>query len=379
MIEAFYQSIIQHPLFAALFTAFLSVLLIQLIYFWGLFSRFAFGKRKNISERKPSVSIVIYANNQYTDLRLNLPEFLNLDYPDYEVIVVNDCSEDDSEELLERFAEQYSHLKTIEMKQSLNWFKGQKFPLSIGIKSAKNDILLLTDIRCRPVSNRWISEMVESYGDQTEIVIGYTAFRTPSKINIWIRFTAFYEALFYFSMGMARNAFKGVGTNLSYRKSLFYQQQGLISHYAINAGDDELFVNQAATRSNVSVQFSPESIMEYTKPLSFLQWLAGANEKLSLRRHFKFRHRFLLSVYNSSLFVFYALFGYLLILNLHWALVLGFFLLRLISQMIIFGFAQKKLSEKRLLLLSPFFEIFLMLNDLLIWFGHLFTKKKKWR
>lgn len=376
--EGLYQSIYHNILFAGLFFGFLAMLFIQLLYFWIFFSRLAFGKRRTENPDKLPVSVIILVNNQYNDLRKNLPEILNQDYPDYEVVVVNENSEDGSEEILERFSEQYPRLKIVEMKQSLNWFKGRKFPLSIGIKSAKNDILLLTDIRCSPASGRWIAEMVAAYSEKAEIVLAYSSFHTPSKINIWYRFVAFYDALLYLSMAVSGLAFKGIGRNLSYRRSLFFRHKGFSSHYQINAGDDELFVNKAATRTNVHVQTSPESMVYHTKLLAFAQWLTFENDRLSTRRHFKLWHRFIISLFTTSSFLFYALFVMLLIVNIHWQVVIAFFLLRFISQMIIFGFAQKQLSEKKLLMLSPVFEIFLMLIDAVIWLKLLFSKTKKW-
>jgi GT2 family glycosyltransferase len=376
--EGLHQFIFQHILFAGLFLGFLAMLFIQLLFFWIFFSRLAFGKRCKRNPDKLPVSVIVLVNNQYNDLRKNLPEILNQDYPDYEVVVVNENAEDGSEELLERFSEQYPHLKIVEMKQSLNWFKGRKFPLSIGIKSAKNEILLLTDIRCSPATSRWIAEMVAAYDERTEIVLAYSTFHTGSKINIWYRFVAFYDALLYLSMAKSGLAFKGIGRNLSYRRSLFFDHKGFSSHYQINAGDDELFVNKAATRTNVRVQTSPASMINHTKSLSFAQWLANENDRLSTRRHFKLWHRFIISLFTTSSFFFYVLFVLLLIVNIQWPVVVVLFLLRFISQMIIFGFAGKKLSEKGLLLLSPVFEIFLVLIDAIIWLKLLFSKTNKW-
>jgi hypothetical protein len=74
--------------------------------------------------------------------------------------------------------------------------------------------------------------------------------------------------------------------------------------------------------------------------------------------------------------MFYALFVVLLVLKAAWVITLSIFVLRLISQLIVYGYAQKRLGEKKLLLLSPFFEIFLMLIDLVIWISLLYTKRK---
>jgi hypothetical protein len=292
--------------------------------------------------------------------------------------VADDNSDDGSDELLEKLTEQHANLRVVKLTQSLNWFKGRKFPLSLGIKSANHDVLLLTDIQFRPAGKNWISELAGSYSENTEIVLGYATYDTSSKLNKWLRFMAFYDGLVYLSMALSGRTFKGIGSNLSYRKSLFYRHKGFSSHYVINAGDDELFVNRTATGRNVRIQVSGNSMVKSAKPVSLLQWLAKEKTRLSIRRYFKFSHRALISVFSTSTFLFYLIFILLLLLQIQWPVVVGLFAVRFISQMIIFGLAQKRLSEKNLLLLSPFFEVILVLVDLFIWIRLLLSKKSTW-
>lgn len=378
MIDALLQTVGQFVWYAILLLAFLVVLLVQMIYYWVFFSRLAFYKPRKVSGEKPPVSVIVLARNQYNDLQRTLPVLLGQDYPEFEIVVVDDNSDDGSDEMLEKLAEQHANLRVVKLTQSLNWFKGRKFPLSLGIKSANHDVLLLTDIQFQPAGKNWISEMAASYSPNTEIVLGYSTYHTPAKLNKWLRFMAFYDGLLYLSMALSGLTFKGIGSNLSYRKSLFYRNKGFSSHYVINAGDDELFVNKTAIRNNVRVQISNESLVKSLKPVSVLQWLENEKIRLSIRRYFKFGQRALISIFSISTFLFYLIFALLLLLKIQWPVVVGIFAVRLITQMIIFGLAQKKLSEKRLLLLSPLFEILLVLVDLFIWIRLLFSKKSTW-
>ena len=127
--------------------ALLAALLIQLVYYWLIFSRLAFynGKKRPVSEVKEAVSVVICAKNEYHNLVRYLPLILEQDYPEYEVVVVNDASDDDTFYLLRELSDKYSHLKLVNITHNLNFFSGKKFPLSIGIKSARHDLVLLTD------------------------------------------------------------------------------------------------------------------------------------------------------------------------------------------------------------------------------------------
>lgn len=368
----------EQPFVFWLLVSFAAIALVQLIYFWLLFVRLAFYKKTFEETDEKPVSVVIIANNQYRDVNENLAAFLEQAHRKYEVVLVVDNSEDGTMELAEEFTAKYPHLRIVELTQSLNWFSGRKFPLSLGIKSAYSDLILLTDITCRPANDHWITQMTSAMQPGREIVLGYSSWRTTSKINKWLRFTAFYDALLYLSAALSGIAFKGIGRNLSYTRELFYRNKGFSAHYTIVAGDDELFVNKTATRKNVSAQLSAASRIDQVRPVTFRQWLQSERARLRIRHYFKPGHRLLIETYNVSLFLFYAILTALVILKAPWISVAAIFALRLISQLILFGLIQKRLHEKNLLLLTPFFEILLLLIDFFIRLRLLFSPKRKW-
>ncbi len=374
----FTEFIPEQPLLFWLLVGFAAVTMVQLIYFWLVFVRLAFYKKTfEVADETP-VSVVIMANNQYRDVNENLAAFLEQAHRRYEVVLVVDNSEDGTMELMDEFTAKYPHLRIVELTQSLNWFSGRKFPLSLGIKSAYSDLILLTDITCCPANEQWITEMTAAMQPGREIVLGYASWRTTSRINKWLRFTAFYDALLYLSMALSGIPFKGIGRNLSYTRELFYRNKGFSAHYTINAGDDELFVNKTATRKNVSVQISAGSRIDQVRPYSFRRWLISERKRLGMRHYFKTGHRVLIETYTVSLFLFYTLLAALLLLKAPWISVAAIFALRFISQLILFGLIQKRLHEKNLLLLTPFFELFLLLIGFFIRLRLLFSRKRKW-
>lgn len=239
---------------------FYGAILIQLFYYWGIFSRLAFYKFKNQARKTQAVSVVICAKNEYHNLKENLPIILEQEYPDFEVIVVNDVSDDETYYLLKVLSDKYPHLKIVNFVDNVNFFSGKKFPLTIGIKSAKNDIILLTDADCKPHSMKWIEQMQEQFHSGTEIVLGYGKYKEePSFLNKIIRFDTLQIAIQYLSMALAGKAYMGVGRNLAYRKNLFYRQNGFINHYKVKSGDDDLFVNAAASDKNTKIMISSDS------------------------------------------------------------------------------------------------------------------------
>ena len=355
--------------------------LIQLFFFWVIFSRVAFSRPKNDYTRKDEpVSIIVCARNEYYNLSEKLPFLLNQDYSDFEVVVVDHGSDDDTTYLLRDMQLEYKHLKVVSMPQDLNFFTGKKFPLSIGIKSAAHDILLLTDADCIPRSNEWLRKMASNFTFGTEIVLGYGAYeRSGGLLNRLIRFDTLRVAMQYFGFALSGMPYMGVGRNIAYRKSLFYRQNGFISHYRIQTGDDDLFVNRAANRKNTRVELRADSHTLSAPKKTFAQWFRQKRRHLQSGNYYKARHKFALGIFGFTQFLFYASFITLLAFWYMPYIVLGIIGIRLGSQLFIFGKVMRKLSEKGFLLLVPFFEVFILLINPLIATSNLFNKPVKWR
>ena len=374
------QIILSSP-WLPLIVALLAVFFIQMIYYWFIFSRLAFynAAKRPVSEEKKPVSVVICAKNEYHNLVRFLPLVLEQDYPEYEVIVVNDASDDDTFYLLRELNDKYAHLKVVNLLQNLNFYVGKKFPLSIGIRSAKYPTLLLTDADCYPAGPHWIESMQSVFTDKTEIVLGYGAYLPQAGLlNRLIRFDTLNVAMQYMSLALCRLPYMGVGRNLAYQKNLFHKVGGFIEHYKISSGDDDLFINQVANGSNTRIQPAVESIT-YSRPKqTFGSWFRQKKRHLTTGGFYKARHKFTLGLFSFSQLAFFALLIALFVLEVDWMLLLGIYLLRLFTQLFIIKKCMIRLNEKKFLLFTPFFELFLMLVNLILGVRGLFTKKAQW-
>lgn len=308
------------------------------------------------------VSVVICARDAYEYLIELVPALLQQDYPDFEIVIVNDCSDDDTEEYLKDLARKEPKIKPVQLKQHLNFFNGKKFPLSMGIKSAKNDLLVLTECNCMPTNDLWLRSVVEHYNDRTEIVIGYSPYMQRKGIlNHLIRFDALQQGLLYLSAALKRHPYMGIGRNLSYRKELFYRNKGFISHYTTSVGDDDLFIGQAANKKNTEVLIDAENAIRTTPPRSFRLWMRQKSSRYSTIPKYSLRARLSLSLFYVSQFLFYA--SFIALLGLYaqpaFAITNGavfyipilafFFLLRFGTQLFIYHKASRRLGEKGLL------------------------------
>ncbi|MBN1198433.1 MAG: glycosyltransferase [Bacteroidales bacterium] len=390
------------PVLLSLFILFGFSFLVQMVYYWGIFLKVgkrhklrgmrhkASGIREEVSptidnqqstiDNPPGVSVVICAHNEFHHLSNSLPQFLEQDYLLYEVVVVDHASDDDTPLLLADLADRYKHLKVITIQRDLNFFSGKKFPLSIGIKSASYELILLTDADCRPAGNQWVRLMQEAFSDDKEIVLGYGAYEKRKGIlNALIRYDTLQVAIQYLSFAMAGMPYMGVGRNLAYRKRLFYQQKGFISHYRIASGDDDLFINQVAHRKNTGVQINPGAFTYSEPKTSAGKWFTQKRRHLTTSSHYRFLHKILLGLYSAAQLAFWILLTLLLIWKFAWIVVLSVLLLKWVSQYIVFGRCMKQLQEKQLIPWIPLLDWMILLIQVLIAGTNLITRPQKWK
>lgn len=333
-----------------IFYFFAIVTAVQVFYYCFLFSRIAFytPKIKTKSQHHP-VSVIICARDEDENLARNLPGVLVQNYRStYEVVAVNDNSLDDSKYILQELKKTFKSLNVVELTQEAKLISGKKYPLSIGIREAKHEVLLLTDADCVPSSEFWVEKMQGAYDDDTEIVLGYGGYhKTSGFLNKVIRFETFHTAMQYLSYALAGMPYMGVGRNLSYKKDLFLRNKGFASINHIPSGDDDLFINKVANSKNTAVIIDPEAVTRSIPKTTWKGWFKQKTRHYTTAKFYKPKHKFLLGLYFITQFMFYPL----LIVSaifFSWQLSLAVFGARFLTQGFIFQKAMKKMGEKDL-------------------------------
>jgi len=332
---------------------------VQMFYYFFFYIRTATCRNKIVNKEPGPVSVIICARNEAENLRSFLPSVLEQDYPDYEVIVVNDCSEDGSDAILKDLSAKYGKLKisTIYKESSLRHSK--KMALFLGIRAAGNELLLLTDADCRPVSKNWIKNIAGSFTANTSFVLAYGGYMNrKGLLNKYIRYDSMFIAMQYSGMALAGLPYMGVGRNLAYRKSTFLKNKGFGPHLNLQSGDDDLFVNLLAGKENTRVNLSPESFTRSVPPVTWKKLFRQKIRHMSTASSYRGLTKFLLMLEPLSRIMFYIIF-IILILSTRLYLPLGIAAgVIIISKFIVFILVQKSLNEKDLLLFSPLFDIF---------------------
>ena len=362
--------------------AFFICWIIQMFYYLFVYSRFLRYKNKNenTTESLPPVSVVICAKNEAENLKKYLPLILEQDYPDFEVIVVDDCSTDETNDILNNFKEKYPQLKSTFLKEQEKFSHGKKLALTIGIKAAKNEWLVLTDADCYPVTNQWLKSIATHYNEHTSIVLGYGGYEIKKGfLNKLIRYESAIIALQYFSYALCGVPYMGVGRNLSYRSSLFFNNKGFASHAKLDSGDDDLFVNETATRTNVDIEPFFKAHTRSAPSEKFSKWIDQKKRHFTTFKKYKRLHKLLLGLEIFSRVFFYFLFILLLIFKINFTVVLSLFLFRTIVQMIIYKKTFKLFNERKIFLISFIFDIIFPFINLSIYLSNRIKPQKRWR
>ncbi len=268
----------------------LLLFIIELVYLFAIYNpvpryvRRALASRVGYATALPSVSIVVYAHaEEAEDLPNLLPALLTQKYPQFEVIVVNDGVSFEVQNAIALYECEHDNVYQTGIPDTVYNVSRKKLGITLGIKAAKNDVIVLTESNCKPVSDNWLSSIARNFVPGVDVVLGYTRMMDKSGVR-QSGFQVFNRALFamkYFSFAIMKKPYMGVGSNLAYRKEVFFANKGFSSKLNLHFGDDDLLVNEIANGRNTRIEVSPDSIVE-----SFHEDVREAWSELRMRYNF---------------------------------------------------------------------------------------------
>ena len=365
----------------ALFLLFQLCFIVQLYYLLSNHSKLAgYKPMEEIIPANIPISVIISARNEAENLSKYLPFILKQNYPDYEVVVVNDCSYDKSDLVLEEFEKQYAHLKVVTITEHVRFKTGKKFALTLGIKAAKNEHLLFTDADCQPASANWVARMAANFSTGAQIVLGYSPYiKSKNFLNPMIRFETLKSAINYLSAALIGDPYMGIGRNLAYTKTLFFNAKGFAAHMHIMAGDDDLFVNQNATEDNTIIEIHPEAFTHTIAKTTLNSWYRQKKRHLGVGKYYKAKHRRILTFDAITGGLFYLLLTLCLVFNFEPILAISIFIFRLILLYLIYKKIFRKLDSSDLLWSLPLLDVFYYTYLNVFGFIASFIKTTQWK
>jgi biofilm PGA synthesis N-glycosyltransferase PgaC len=309
-----------------------------------------------------------------------LPLIMEQDHPEFEVIVVNDHSTDETEYLMDSWTHAYPNLRLINLNRDNAKVRGKKFAISIGIKGAKYERIVFTDADCRPRTRHWLRHMSAAFGQNKEIVLGFGALEQGKGfINRIVRYDSFAIAMQYMSFALAGAPYMGVGRNLAYVKELFFRTKGFIRHRHIQSGDDDLLVNEVASATNTVICVAQEA-HTLSQPKSTLsEYWVQKRRHLSTSGYYNARSQFLLALFSSAWWVFHVALLTLVLVPGSLPLALAAYLLRTIIMASVYLPAMRTLGESDLFLLSPVADVVSMVFNTAASMSNILMKPTRWR
>lgn len=363
-----------------IFYFFLVVATIQVVYYLFIFGKFSFSHYESGKENNISVSILVCAKNEEENLKKLIPLLVKQNYSNFEIVIIDDASSDNTIELVEEFQKETPNLKLVKVENNEAFWGNKKFALTLGIKATTKEYLLLTDADCFPNSPNWIKEMTSQFTTQKTIVLGYGAYeKKPGVLNKLIRFETLLTAIQYFSWAKLGKPYMGVGRNLAYKREEFFNNNGFINHIKIRSGDDDLFINEAANKNNTTLCYSPQSFTYSVPKKSFSKWFMQKRRHISTVKHYKSFDRFQLALFYITQLLFILLPIVLFIFQYQWIIVLSVFMLRYIISWVTIFKAAKQLNENDVTYAYPIWEFILIFTQLNVFIKNKISKPVTWK
>ncbi|WOI21743.1 glycosyltransferase [Nonlabens ulvanivorans] len=354
--------------------------LINIIYYFFL-ARVGFYKSSLNNTSQDAVSVIVCSKNEQDNLTTLVPLLLQQTHPNFEIILINDASIDDTLEVIEHFQDLDARVKKVDVVNNESFWGNKKYALTLGIKKAINENLIFIDADCKPASNNWLKTMASGFTNHKSIVLGYGGYEKKkySILNALIRYETGITAIQYMSYALHGNPYMGVGRNLAYTSKQFYNVSGFIDHMKVLGGDDDLFVNQAATKDNTSVIIEPDAFTVSTPKNTWTKWWTQKRRHINTASHYKGKHKFLLGLYFFSQIGFFiaSIVGF--IFGINWLYILGLVILRYTIIWLVVGKGLSRFRESDIIPFIPFLEILLVFTQLGLFFTNAGKPPKRWK
>lgn len=353
--------------------------LVQVLYQLLLYLRIPRHNRASASQPLPTdndclpLSVIIYAHEACEDLKRNLPHILMQDYPEFEVIVITDGADDGTLDYLTLLRKQHAHLRHSFVPDSSRYISHKKLGLTLGIRAARHDWLVMTDADCRPQGNQWLRFMARHFNTPgTQIVLGYSSYeRKKGWLHKRIAYDNLFAAMRYLGFALSGHPYMGIGRNLAYRKDLYYAHKGFSQHLSLLRGDDDLFVNRVANGENTQVETQAEAVVLRRACTRAKDWREEKIGYTSTARLYCGMQRYGAGLETLTRLLFHAAWlttAAVCALHGHWlgmGCAMMAFLLRLLLQMWVVNRNAKTLGESRRYYLTlPMFDILQPLQSL---------------
>lgn len=365
------------------FTAALGYQLLLYFYLWSKLASYQEEDNDIYAPKNqmmpPPVSIIICAHNEKNNLEELLPKLYVQRYKNFEIVIVDDFSNDGTMDFLRNEQKKHDNLKVVWIKHRPKFVQSKKFALTLGVKAAQHDKLILTDADCRPENDLWLTGMASKLENHKEFVLGHSPYYThKGLLNQFIRFETLHTGFLYLSAALAGHPYMGVGRNLAYRKSFFLEKKGFCRIQHLVGGDDDLYVNRHANGKNTCVSIHKNTLMHSIPKKSWQTFYRQKVRHLGVGKYYKRKDKLWLGLLSVSSIILWICFPVLLLGENERYLAIGGFLTRWGLLFVVFKTAGRKLNDPISLILLPILDVLHVIYYIIIGIKAFSTKNTRW-
>jgi len=353
---------------------------IQFIFFLLVAIDFLLYQPKSVENQSPGITLIVCAKNECDNLKNLIPQLINQKYSKFEVILVDDKSSDDTYEFAIHLEKEEDKFRYVRIDSRPDHINSKKYAITLGIKAAQYDHILLTDADCMPASDRWMELMSNGFEtDKKQFVLGFSQYENaPGFLNHFTKYETLLTAINYLGIGLLGNPYMGVGRNMAYKKTTFLENNGFGKHQGIVGGDDDLLINHHAKRKNTSIILDPDATVYSIPKTGLREYFTQKTRHLSVGKHYRGTDRLLLGLLTVSKITFWISFFAAIMSVNQTILISGCFLLVMVSLLTALIALKKKTGDDSVIWMFPLLDIIYIFYYISTSLKVLFTKKVKW-
>jgi glycosyltransferase involved in cell wall biosynthesis len=354
-------------------------LVVLAFYNFHMFARVAFPKPAPEPDRTIPVSVIICARNEAHTLKRVIPMMMEQDHQDFELVVVNDRSDDETWEVLQWLKPEYPRLRIVNVQADEKFSYGKKIALAVGVRAARHPNVLVTDADCEPTSKDWISLMAAGFREGKQIVIGNSPYAAQFGLtNILERFDGAQKSMQYMGFAMAGFPYMGVGRNLGYTGQIFFSAKGRNRHSHLMSGDDDLLINELARAKNTAVIADPRAFMVTKATPDLVTWIRRKRRHYTTASHYRLIHQILLMLFPLARMVFWAVIIVMAVKGMWLQMAIGL-AVKLLVLLPINMIALHKLKAGMVAWLALPLEWLFLILDPMLYASTIIVKPKRWK
>jgi biofilm PGA synthesis N-glycosyltransferase PgaC len=355
------------------------VFLIQLYYLLRYYLKLARHKDAASTADPNQVTIIIPVRNEEDRIRDILNKFADQQFEDYQLLVINEHSEDNTYEILNVLAETNPRLKVTSLSQEIR-FSGKQ-AINIGLKGASSPWILLLTPFSGSIHPAWLEKLNKIITPETEAVIGYTNVeRAKGFRNLFCRLERFNQFMISGAWTLSGKPFVFNENNILFKKSMYFETLGFRHKLNRNFANLELIFNENFRKGKVKISFDPELAVRELIEDDRGDHLKLLKKGVQIRQSLSWPKKISLFIDDFTRILLPVLSGILIfILPEYWITFLALPLIQITLFIIIVKMLLNRLNERKIFLTSfVYILIKPLINWWFIWSMYLIHRRSRW-